>query len=65
MRHLTHKLIKDMSYCIYMESAEMVDTASNIESSVENLKYEVMAMKEALQMLLDAAQEGIDELSDL
>ena len=43
----------------------MVDTASNIESSVENLKYEVMAMKEALQMLLDAAQEGIDELSDL
>ena len=43
----------------------MVDTASRIESSVDDLKTEVMAMKEGLQMLLDAAQEGIDELSDL
>jgi len=45
-----------------MESTEMAEIASKIESSVEDLKYEVIGMREALQMLLNVAQEGLDEL---
>tara|TARA_R100000808_G_scaffold940_2_gene4532 strand:+ start:1888 stop:2034 length:147 start_codon:yes stop_codon:yes gene_type:complete len=48
-----------------MESSDLERTASNIESSVDDLKSEVLYMREALQMLLDAAQEGIDELESL
>jgi len=40
----------------------MAEIASKIESSVEDLKYEVIGMREALQMLLNVAQEGLDEL---
>ena len=48
-----------------MESTDLDRTASEIQSSVDDLKTEVIYFKEALQKLLEAAQDGIDELEDL
>ena len=48
-----------------MESSDLERTASGIESCVDDLKSQVMYMRDALQLLLDAAQEGIDELESL
>lgn len=48
-----------------MESTDLDRTASEIESSVDDLKTEVIYFREALQKLLEAAQEGIDQLEDL
>ena len=48
-----------------MESNDLDLTASQIESSVDDLKTEVLCFREALQTLLEAAQEGIEQLEDL
>ena len=48
-----------------MESSDFDRTASEIESSVDDLKTEVMYMRDALQRLVNAAQEGVDELESL
>ena len=48
-----------------MESSDLDRTASQIESSVDDLKTEVLYFREALQTLLEAAQEGIEQLEDL
>ena len=44
-----------------MESTDLDRTASEIQSSVDDLKTEVIYFKEALQKLLEAAQDGIDD----
>ena len=65
MQHYTHTFICYYAYWYIMESTDLERTASEIESSVDDLKTEVLYMREALQKLLEAAQEGIDQLDDL
>ena len=48
-----------------MESIDLDRTASEIESSVDDLKTEVIYFTSSLQTLLEAAQEGIEQLEDL
>jgi len=48
-----------------MESTDLDRTASEIESSVDDLKTEVIYFREALEKLLEVTQSGIDELEGL
>ena len=48
-----------------MESTDLERTASEIESSVDDLKTEVIYFREELEKLLEVTQSGIDELEGL
>ena len=48
-----------------MEATELDGIASEIETSVEDIKDSVLDMKQALQALLEVAQNGVDELDNL
>ena len=60
-----HKYIYDLGNFRIMESTDLDRTASEIESSVDDLKTEVIYFREALQKLLEVTQSGIDELEGL
>ena len=48
-----------------MEATELDVIGSEIETSVEDIKDSVLDMKQALQALLEIAQNGVDELESL
>jgi len=58
-------LIKDMPCGIYMSSTDIENTASEISMHVDDMLYEIRAMREALEMLQQAAEEGLDQLPDV
>ena len=50
---------------IYMSSTDIENTASEISMHVDDMLYEIRAMREALEMLQQAAEEGLDQLPDV
>ena len=50
--------------CI-MSSTDIENTASEVSMHVDDLLYEVRAMREALEMLQQAVEEGLDQLPDV
>lgn len=48
-----------------MSSTDIENTASEISMQVDDLLYEIRASRDALQMVLEAAQEGLDQLPDV
>tara|TARA_R100001082_G_scaffold102355_1_gene72384 strand:- start:1203 stop:1349 length:147 start_codon:yes stop_codon:yes gene_type:complete len=48
-----------------MSSSDIENTASEVSMHVDDLLYEVRAMREALEMLQNAVEEGLNELPDI
>tara|TARA_R100000315_G_C5213574_1_gene127180 strand:+ start:337 stop:525 length:189 start_codon:yes stop_codon:yes gene_type:complete len=58
-------LYKAVCLVPYMSSSDIENTASEVSMHVDDLLYEVRAMREALEMLQQAAEEGLDQLPDV
>ena len=50
--------------CI-MSSTDIENTASEVSMHVDDLLYEVRAMRDALEVLQQAVEEGLDQLPDV
>ena len=48
-----------------MSSTDIENTASEISMYVEDLLYEIRAMREALEVVQNATEEALDQLPDL
>jgi len=58
-------LYKAVCLVPYMSSSDIENTASEVSMHVDDLLYEVRAMREALEMLQQAVEEGLDQLPDV
>ena len=57
--------ISKYAYSYSMSSSDIENTASEVSMHVDDLLYEVRAMREALEMLQNAVEEGLNELPDI
>ena len=58
-------LYKAVCLTPYMSSSDIENTASEVSMHVDDLLYEMRAMREALEMLQQAVEEGLDQLPDV
>ena len=57
--------ISKYAYNYSMSSSDIENTASEVSMHVDDLLYEIRAMREALEILQNAAEEGLDQLPDV
>lgn len=48
-----------------IDPTDIENTASDITEAVEDMVYNVEALKDALRVIRDAAEEGIDQLNSI
>mgnify|MGYP003139500507 FL=1 len=48
-----------------MSSTDVENSASEVSMHVDDLLFEIRAMREALEILQNAAEEGLDQLPDV
>ena len=57
--------ISKYAYNYSMSSSDIENTASEVSMHVDDLLYEIRAMREALEILQNAVEEGLDQLPDV
>ena len=58
-------LYKAVCLVPYMSSSDIENSASEISMHVDDMLYEIRAMREALEMVQTAVEEGLAQLPDI